>query len=238
MRDFEATFGSPIVQGYGLTETSPLVAIAEPPTDAADDEYWRYRTKTGRISPMVEARIVDGLGSELPWDSHSTGELELAGPWVASGYYLDDEATAEKMRDGWLRTGDIATIDDRGYLQITDRTRDVIKSGGEWISSVEMENHLMSHPAVREAAVIAKPDERWTERPIACVVLDQGARVEPAELNEHLSAHFARWQLPDEYAFVDEVPRTSVGKFDKKALRRRLAEGRLERREARAATDT
>jgi fatty-acyl-CoA synthase len=231
MERFEEKYAIPIVQGYGMTETSPLAAVAEPPVDASgEDERWTYRTRTGRISPLVEARITGDDGGELPWDGESSGELELRGPWIASGYYENAEATAERMHDGWLRTGDIATIDPRGYIQITDRAKDVIKSGGEWISSVELENALMGHPAVLEAAVIAKPDERWTERPLACVVVDPGARITAEDLNEHLAPLVAKWWLPDEYAFIDEVPKTSVGKFDKKVLRRRLAEGELQAR--------
>ncbi|MBI3217030.1 MAG: long-chain fatty acid--CoA ligase [Mycobacterium sp.] len=226
MQRFEEQFGVPLVQGFGMTETSPLVAIAEAPAGCTGEQAWHYRSKTGRISPLVEARIVDEHGAELAWDGATPGELELRGPWIASGYYRDPSADREKFHDGWLRTGDIATIDALGYLQITDRAKDVIKSGGEWISSVEMENALMSHPAVLEAAVIAKPDERWTERPLPCVVVGSHTAT-PVELNEHLEAHFAKWQLPDEYAFIDEVPKTSVGKFDKKVLRERLSAGRL-----------
>lgn len=227
MQRFQETFDTPLIQGFGMTETSPLVAIAEAPAGTAGEELWRYRSKTGRISPLVEVRIVDPDGHELPWDGEQSGELELAGPWIASGYYLEPEAGADKLRDGWLRTGDVATIDALGYIQITDRVKDVIKSGGEWISSIEMENALMSHPAVVEAAVIAKPDERWTERPLPCVVLETGEQTSPESLNEHIKAQFATWQLPDEYAYVPEVPKTSVGKFDKKELRRLLADGQL-----------
>ena len=171
----------------------------------------------------------------MPWDGEHPGELELAGPWIASGYYLD-EASEEKFRQGWLRTGDVATIDALGYIQITDRVKDVIKSGGEWISSIEMENALMSHPQVIEAAVIAKPDERWDERPLPCVVVDTGDDATPEALNAHIRATFARWQLPDEYAYISEVPKTSVGKFDKKVLRTMLAAGELPGR--RAVEDT
>jgi fatty-acyl-CoA synthase len=227
MERFEETFGISIIQGFGLTETSPLVAAANPPAGAEGEEHWRYRMKTGRVSPLVEARIIDASGEELAQDGEQAGELELRGPWIASGYYEDAEATADKMHDGWLRTGDVATIDGMGYIQITDRAKDVIKSGGEWISSVELENAIMGHPAVVEAAVIAKPDERWTERALACVVIEPGAEVSAEDLNEHLKPLVAKWWLPDEYAFIDEVPKTSVGKFDKKVLRRRLADGEL-----------
>jgi fatty-acyl-CoA synthase len=231
MQRFQETFDTPLIQGFGMTETSPLVAIAEAPAGATGEELWRYRSKTGRISPLVEARIIDPNGKELPWDGEQAGELELAGPWIASGYYLESTAAQDKFRDGWLRTGDVATIDPRGYIQITDRVKDVIKSGGEWISSIEMENALMSHPAVLEAAVIAKPDERWTERPLPCVVIDSDQRPTPETLNEHIKAHFAKWQLPDEYAYITEVPKTSVGKFNKKVLRQLLADGQLPGRE-------
>jgi fatty-acyl-CoA synthase len=230
MERFQDQFGISIIQGFGLTETSPLVAAANPPPDAEGEEHWAYRTKTGRVSPLVEARIIAEDGSELPQNGEVAGELELRGPWIASGYYLDPEGTADKIHDGWLRTGDVATIDALGYIQITDRAKDVIKSGGEWISSVELENAIMGHPAVVEAAVIAKPDERWTERALACVVIEEGSQVTADDLNAHLKPLVAKWWLPDEYAFIDEVPKTSVGKFDKKVLRQRLADGELQGR--------
>ena len=165
----------------------------------------------------------------MAWDRESTGEIEVRGPWIAARYFRD-EASDEKIDRGWLRTGDIATVDDAGFVQITDRAKDLIKSGGEWISSVELENELMSHPDVVEAAVIAKPDERWSERPLCCVVLKDGSQAGPQELTEHLRDRVAKWWLPDEFAFVAEIPKTSVGKFDKKVLRSRLAEGELEGR--------
>ena len=154
----------------------------------------------------------------------------MRGPWVANAYFRDEESEA-KFDAGWLRTGDIAAIDERGYIRISDRAKDVIKSGGEWISSVELEVEIMAHPAVMEAAVIAVPHERWGERPLACVVPEEDAELTLEELREHLSDRVAKWWLPDELAIVDEVPKTSVGKFDKKVLRRRLEEGRLERLE-------
>jgi fatty-acyl-CoA synthase len=227
---FEATFGVSIVQGYGMTETSPLASVGEPPPGSEGEERWRYRLKAGRVSPLVEARIVDDAGTVLPADGESAGELELRGPWIASGYYENPEATAERMDGGWLRTGDVATIDERGYITLTDRAKDVIKSGGEWISSVELENAIMAHPAVREAAVIGRSDERWSERPLACVVVEPGSYVTAEELEEHLRPRVAKWWLPDDYAFLPEIPKTSVGKFDKKVLRRRLADGELEDR--------
>jgi acyl-CoA synthetase (AMP-forming)/AMP-acid ligase II len=173
--------------------------------------------------------VVAGDGAIAPWDGETTGELEVRGPWIAAEYY-EDPAGEEKFHDGWLRTGDVASIDPDGYIRITDRAKDVIKSGGEWISSVELEIELIAHPAVVEAAVIAMPHERWSERPLACVVLADGQSVTAEELREHLSSRVAKWWLPDEFAFIDEVPKTSVGKFDKKTLRRRLEEGGLEDR--------
>jgi fatty-acyl-CoA synthase len=159
-------------------------------------------------------------------DGETTGEVEVRGPWIASDYYRDPSG-AEKFHDGWLKTGDIASIDERGFIRISDRAKDVIKSGGEWISSVELECELMAHPSVAEAAVIAMPDERWTERPLACVVLNEGVSCSVEELREHLGGKVAKWWIPDEFAFIDEVPKTSVGKFDKKMLRKQLAEGKL-----------
>jgi fatty-acyl-CoA synthase len=161
----------------------------------------------------------------LEWGDPTIGDLEVRGPWIASAYYGDD--SLEKFHDGWLRTGDMAAIDREGYIRIGDRSKDVIKSGGEWISSVELENELMGHPGVLEAAVIAKPDEKWSERPLACVVPEPDASLSAEELTEYLRSRVVKWWLPDEYAFIDEVPKTSVGKFDKKVLRARLAAGEL-----------
>ena len=231
MQQFEERHGVRIIQAWGMTEMSPLGTVARPPgdVDSDSDEQWRYRDRAGRLMPLVEARLVADGGSEVPWDGESTGELQVRGPWIASAYY-EDASGADKFDDGWLRTGDIASIDSRGFVRITDRSKDVIKSGGEWISSVELEGELMAHPSVAEAAVIARPDERWTERPLACVVLAEGESVAPAELCSHLRSRVAKWWVPEEFAFIDEVPKTSVGKFDKKVLRKRLEEGELERR--------
>jgi acyl-CoA synthetase (AMP-forming)/AMP-acid ligase II len=231
MRAFEERHGVRIMQAWGMTETSPIAAVARPPENAEGEEHWRYRAATGRIVPLVETRLVGDDGEEVPWDGESTGEIEVRGPWIASDYF-NDPSGAEKFHDGWLRTGDIASIDPEGFVRISDRAKDLIKSGGEWISSVELENALMSHPSVAECAVIAKPDERWTERPLACVVLAEGAPCSPDELCEHLSGQVAKWWIPDEFAFIDAVPKTSVGKFDKKVLRKQLAEGALEGRAA------
>jgi fatty-acyl-CoA synthase len=173
----------------------------------------------------VELRIVDDEGTVLPWDGEAVGEVQVRGPWVTGAYYKG--ADPEKFQDGWLRTGDIASVTPNGFIQITDRAKDVIKSGGEWISSVELEVHLMAHPDVVEAAVIAVPDPKWSERPLACVVVKSGADVSADDLREFLDTRVARWQLPERWTFIEEVPKTSVGKFDKKVLRARFADGEL-----------
>jgi acyl-CoA synthetase (AMP-forming)/AMP-acid ligase II len=229
MRDFEERHGVNIFQAWGMTETSPVATFSRPAEGEHDDAYWSQRAKQGRPLPWVELRLVDDAGGEVPWDGESTGEIEVRGPWIAARYFRD-ESNDERFDSGWLRTGDIAAVDGAGFVQITDRAKDVIKSGGEWISSVELENELMSHPDVVEAAVIAKPDERWSERPLCCVVLRESSPAGAAELVEHLRGRVAKWWLPDEFAFVAEIPKTSVGKFDKKVLRSRLAEDALEGR--------
>src|SRR4051812_41908259 len=226
MRAFDERHGVRIVQAWGMTETSPLASVSHPPAGLEGDAELRSRARQGRPLPLVEARIVGDDGEEAPWDGETTGELEVRGPWIAREYY-EDPAGAEKFHDGWLRTGDIASMDPDGSIRISDRSKDVIKSGGEWISSVDLENAIMAHPAVREAAVIAMPHERWAERPLACVVVDEGATLTAEELRSHLIEHVAKWWLPDEVAFVEEIPKTSVGKFDKKVLRAQLAEGGL-----------
>jgi len=229
MKDFEERHGVRIFQAWGMTETSPVATYSRPHEAEHDDAYWEQRAKQGRPLPWVELRLVDDAGKEVAWDGESTGEIEVRGPWIAARYFRD-ESGDEKFDSGWLRTGDIASVDRHGFVQITDRAKDVIKSGGEWISSVELENEVMAHPDVVEAAVIAKPDERWAERPLCCVVLREGAGTTADELVEHLHGRVAKWWLPDEFAFVAEVPKTSVGKFDKKVLRARLTDGTLEGR--------
>ena len=230
MKDFEERHGVRIFQAWGMTETSPVATYSRPrddaPTHPHDDAHWDARAKQGRPLPWVELRLIGDDGEEVVWDGESTGEIEVRGPWIAARYF-DDESDDQKFDAGWLRTGDIASVDREGYVQITDRSKDVIKSGGEWISSVELENEVMAHPDVVEAAVIAKPDERWAERPLCCVVLRAGASTSAEELVEHLRGRVAKWWLPDEFAFIEEVPKTSVGKFDKKMLRGRLSEGTL-----------
>jgi fatty-acyl-CoA synthase len=229
MQDFEERHGVNIFQAWGMTETSPVATFSRPAEREHDSAYWDQRAKQGRPLPWVELRLVDDAGEEVPWDGESTGEIEVRGPWIAARYFRD-ESSEDKLDGGWLRTGDIAAVDEAGFVQITDRAKDVIKSGGEWISSVELENELMGHPDVVEAAVIAKPDERWSERPLCCVVLRESSKTGAAELVEHLRGRVAKWWLPDEFAFVAEIPKTSVGKFDKKVLRSRLADGELEGR--------
>jgi len=184
-----------------------------------------WRARSGRVIAGVELRIVDDEGTVLPWDGEAVGEVQVRGPWVTGAYYKG--ADPERFEDGWLRTGDIASVTPNGFIQITDRAKDVIKSGGEWISSVELEVHLMAHPAVVEAAVIAVPDPKWSERPLACVVLETDADVSADDLRTFLDARIARWQLPERWTFIEEVPKTSVGKFDKKVLRARFADGEL-----------
>jgi fatty-acyl-CoA synthase len=228
MKDFEERHGVRIYQAWGMTETSPVATYSRPREDGPhDDEYWDDRAKQGRPLPWVELRLM-GEEGEVAWDGSATGEIEVRGPWIASQYFRDPDP--DKFDEGWLRTGDIASVDEKAYVQITDRSKDVIKSGGEWISSVELENELMAHPSVVEAAVIAKPDERWAERPLCCVVLSSDAAASAEELVEHLRSRVAKWWLPDEFAFVEEIPKTSVGKFDKKVLRGQLADDSLEGR--------
>jgi fatty-acyl-CoA synthase len=220
----EERHGIHMVQAWGMTETSPVASAGLPPLGAEGEELWRYRGSQGRLLPGVEGRIMGDSGP-LPHDGTAVGELEVRGPWVTAGYYKDDDPA--KFDDGWLRTGDVGTLDERGYITLTDRAKDVIKSGGEWISSVALENALMAHPDVVEAAVVGIPDEKWQERPLASVVLREGASVTPEELRDHLGKEFAKWQLPDAWAFIEAVPRTSVGKFDKKVIRRWYGEGEI-----------
>ncbi|MGZ3438321.1 MAG: long-chain fatty acid--CoA ligase [Polyangia bacterium] len=225
IKRFEEQYGIPIMQGWGLTETSPIAAIAAPPKHLAGRPSIDYRAAAGRVVPGVEVRIVDDSGGVLLRDGAAEGEIEVRGPWVTARYHR--EPSLEKFDDGWLRTGDVGSVDAQGFIRITDRAKDVIKSGGEWISSVALENALMAHPAVAEAAVIGVPDDKWQERPLACVVSRGGASVSVQELWAHLAGQVARWWVPERWAFVDEVPKTSVGKFDKKVLRSRYAEGGL-----------
>jgi fatty-acyl-CoA synthase len=217
-----------VVHAWGMTETSPLGSVARPPAGLDTDTTWRYRLSQGRVPASVSARIIGPDGQPAANDGQAVGELEVRGPWITGRYIGDAEPDPDKFHDGWLRTGDVGTLSSDGYLTLTDRAKDVIKSGGEWISSVELENHLMAHPQVAEAAVIAVPDDRWDERPLATVVVSEGAAVTPEQLREFLAERVAKWQLPERWSFIEEVPKTSVGKFDKKLLRARYAEGGLD----------
>jgi len=223
MEAFEKELGVRIVQAWGMTETSPIGSVAHPPAGTPADEAWRYRDTAGRLVCAVEARLVGDNGAVLPYDGTAVGEIEVRGPWVTGAYYKDDDPG--KFHDGWLRTGDVGTIDPLGFVTLTDRAKDVIKSGGEWISSMELENAIMAHPDVMEAAVIGVPDEKWGERPLAAVVLRDGASVTPAELRDFLAGRLPRWQLPERWSFIAEVPKTSVGKFAKTRMREAYAHG-------------
>ncbi|MHB1930650.1 MAG: AMP-binding protein, partial [Acidimicrobiales bacterium] len=223
--------GLPILQAWGMTETSPLASIARVRNDLlqrSEEDLADVRATQGIPVAGVELRIVDpATGEEQPWDGKSSGEIHVAGPWIASAYYDDPRSPDSFTPDGWLRTGDVATVSPEGYIHVVDRTKDVIKSGGEWISSVDLENEIMGHPAVAEAAVIAVPSERWMERPVACVVVAPDATLTREEMLDWLAQRVVRWWLPDEVVFIDEVPKTSVGKFSKKDLRERFADLRL-----------
>jgi len=224
IEQFEERFGATIIQGWGMTETSPLAAFGLPPArriEDHDDMY--YKIKAGRVVAGVEVRVVAEDGTVLPSDGKAIGEFEIRGPWVTGSYYKDEDPS--KFHDGWLCTGDVGTLDHQGYMTISDRTKDVIKSGGEWISSVELENAVMAHPDVFEAAVIAIPDPKWSERPLVCVVLSPGKSPSAEELLQFLVERVPRWWLPDQWTFIDEIPKTSVGKFDKKVMRAAFAHG-------------
>jgi fatty-acyl-CoA synthase len=227
MHAFQDRYGIPILHAWGMTETSPLGSVARPPAGRSEEDTWQYRYSQGRPPASVESRLIGDDGSEVPWDGETVGELEVRGPWIAGAYY-GVEPDPEKFRDGWLRTGDVGTMTPDGYLRLTDRAKDIIKSGGEWISSVDLENEIMAHPDVAEAAVIGIPDEKWDERPLVAVVLREGASATPEQLREFLVGKVAGWQLPENWTFVSEVPKTSVGKFDKKRLRSSHAEGALD----------
>jgi fatty-acyl-CoA synthase len=222
-------FGMKVVHAWGMTEMSPLGTVAHvKPHLAAKGEKvaYEYRAKQGVQAPFVDMRVITQDGTEAPWDGKTMGELEVRGPWIASNYYNQPDASDKWSADGWFRTGDVCTMDAEGYMQITDRSKDVIKSGGEWISSVDLENAIMGHPAVAEAAVIAVAHPKWDERPLACVVKKPGATVSAADIRKFLEGKFAKWQLPDEVVFVDAIPRTSTGKFQKLTLREQFKDFR------------
>ena len=223
---FRDRYGIQLLQAWGMTETSPLAAVSKPPSGTPKEMEIDYRVKAGRVVAGVELRVTSEDGTVLPRDGKVVGEFEIRGPWITGSYFGVDDP--EKFRDGWLRTGDIGTLDAEGYMVISDRTKDVIKSGGEWISSVELEGTMMAHPAVFEAAVIAIPDEKWQERPLCCVVLRPESSATPEELRAFLADRVAKWWVPENWTFVATIPKTSVGKFDKKVLRAEYANGSLD----------
>lgn len=228
IRRVRERWGVPVLQGWGMTETSPMCCLSIPPRTASVDEEADWRAKSGRPVPGMEVRIVGGDGAPLPEDGSTVGDLQLRGPWVTAGYH-ENPSPESFSPDGWLRTGDVGTIDAHGYVQITDRTKDVIKSGGEWVSSVELENKLAGFPGVLEVGVIGIPDPRWEERPLVFLVRDpQQPPVSPQAIREHLTPLVARIAVPENFAFVPELPKTSVGKIDKVALRRSFADGKVE----------
>lgn len=218
-------WGVPVLQGWGMTETSPLCALSHPPRDAQGQDETQWRAKSGRPVSGVQVRVVDDEGHVLPHDGESVGELQLRGPWITGGYH--NNASPESFsEDGWLRTGDVGHIDERHYVQLTDRTKDVIKSGGEWISSVDLENVLLAHPGVREVAVIATGDERWQERPLAILAAESSA-LTAADLRKYLQGKVAKFWVPEYWCFTHEIPKTSVGKMDKRTLRDLNEAGKL-----------
>ena len=226
---YRAQTGLPILQAWGMTETSPIASTGRIKSyledELDDDALADLRATQGLPSIGVDARVVDQVtGERVPWDGETRGELQVAGPWIAREYYDDDRSPESFTDDGWLKTGDVATVTAEGYLRLVDRTKDVIKSGGEWISSVELENEIMAHPAVAEAAVIGVSHPKWQERPLACVVVAEGQALTAEELQGFLEERVAKWWLPDDIVFIDEVPKTSEGKFSKKDLRERFAD--------------
>ncbi|GLB64813.1 fatty-acyl-CoA synthase [Dietzia sp. NCCP-2495] len=226
IRKFRDKYGINITHAWGMTETSPIGTLSRPKADLPEEKQFELRQTQGRLLGGVKARIVDDAGSALPWDGESVGELEVRGPWITGSYYKVDASNS--FDDGWLRTGDVGYITPEGFLQLTDRAKDIIKSGGEWISSVEVENYLLEHPSVAEAAVIGVPDPKWDERPLATVVIKEGLPdPDVEELRAHLAERMAKWQVPERFAFVDEIPKTSVGKLDKKRIRSSHADGEL-----------
>jgi len=227
MHAFSERHGIEIIHAWGMTEMSPLGSVSRPPAGLDPTAAWAYRYTQGRLPAAVQGRIVGPMGEVMPSDGKAVGELEVRWPWITDGYLGEAEPDPDKFRDGWLRTGDVGVLSADGFLTLSDRAKDVIKSGGEWISSVELENHLMAHPAVLEACVVGVPDARWDERPLAAVVVKEGSVATAEELKAFLAERVAHWQLPERWAFIEAVPKTSVGKFDKKNLRAQYAEGAL-----------
>ena len=223
---FRAQIGLPIYQAWGMTETSPVAtvgAIRSSIADLPEDQLANYRAAQGLPLLGVELRIQDqDTGADVPWDGETRGELQARGPWIAREYYNDDRSPESFTEDGWLKTGDVATFDPNGYLRLVDRTKDVVKSGGEWISSVELENEIMAHPKVAEAAVVGMHHPKWQERPVAFVVVREGQELTKDDVLEFLDGRVAKWWVPDDVVFIAEVPKTSVGKFSKKDLRKQF----------------
>ncbi|HRQ42289.1 MAG TPA: long-chain fatty acid--CoA ligase [Chloroflexota bacterium] len=228
---YESELGVNVLHAWGMTEMSPLGSVCNLSSQHAhlsDEEKWDIKAKQGYPISGVEMRIVDEVGKELPWDGRQMGELQVRGPWIIRQYFKREVSEDSFTRDGWFRTGDVVTMSPDGYMQIMDRTKDLVKSGGEWISTVELENAIMAHPQVMEAAVIAIPDDKWQERPLAAVVPTPDAQnLTSADITTFLEGKVAHWWIPETILFVDEIPKTSVGKFDKKVLRGRYAAGQL-----------
>jgi fatty-acyl-CoA synthase len=229
IKAFRERYGVTVQQGWGMTETSPLASVARPPVGvvfATPEDEDSYRAMQGRPAPFVEIRARNDEGALVPWDGDAMGELEVRGPWVVGSYYHAEGGAERFTPDGWFRTGDLVSIHRDGCIRIRDRTKDVIKSGGEWVSSVALENAIMGHPAVAEAAVIGVPEPRWMERPLAVVVCKPGQSVTHEEIVSFLEPHFPKWWMPDASEFVDALPKSGAGKFQKSVLRERFA-GRL-----------
>jgi len=231
MEGLNEKYGFPIMQAYGMTETTPL-ALAAVPKSTMDhlslSEMYDVKSSAGILAPGLEMKIVDEKGEEVPMDGKSWGEILLRGPWIAKEYDKDPERSKPVFAGGWLHTGDVGTIDAEGYVRLVDRTKDLVKSGGEWISSVDLENLIMSHPGVLEAAVIGVPDPKWQERPVGCVVVKPGTTLTAEELKAFLKDKVkANWWIPQQFAFIDQIPKTSVGKFSKKELREMFAAGKM-----------
>ncbi|NNN21566.1 MAG: AMP-binding protein, partial [Acidimicrobiales bacterium] len=223
---FKDRYNVRLLQGWGMTETSPLCALSFPPKGSDPSEEVSWLAKTGTLVPGVEIRITDDSGAVLEEDGIQVGEFEVRGPWITGSYFKNVDP--DRFHDGWLKTGDVGTLDAHGHMQISDRSKDVIKTGGEWISSVELENVLMAHPKVFEAAVVGVPDEKWDERPLACIVLKPGETATPQEIASWLAPKVAKWWLPERWSEISELPKTSVGKFDKKVIRAKYASGELD----------
>jgi fatty-acyl-CoA synthase len=232
IQGFEKELGVQVLHAWGMTETSPLgtvSALQSSHVNSSEDEKLDLSAKQGYPVSGIELRICSESGEELSWDGATMGEVQVRGPWVAKSYYRLDPTSEHFTEDGWFRTGDVATIDGDSFMQITDRTKDLVKSGGEWISSVALESALVAHPSIVEAAVIAIPDEQWGERPMGVVVLTKDTdSLSPDELQAFLAPQFAKFWLPEKFVFIDQIPKTSVGKYDKKVLRKRYADGQLE----------